>query len=102
MSAADPSRDDLLDALRAVLEALDIPHPATVGDAEVHDRILLERVMHAVVMLRGVLEPDRCPDVPWSTAYLRERLAEHPAQGYKTWQQQAAELEAARKSGGAR
>lgn len=101
MSAAELSRDGLLDALRAICEALDIPHPATVGDGEVHDRILMERVMHTVVMLRSVLEPDRSPDVAWSTAYLRGRLAEHPPVGYKTWQQQTAELEAARKSGGA-
>jgi hypothetical protein len=60
-----PSRDDLLDALRAVCEALDIPHPATAGDGETHDRILKERVMHVVVMLRSVLTPDRYPDVPW-------------------------------------
>lgn len=101
MSGADSPRNDLLDALRAVREALDIPHPATVGDGETHDRILQERVRHAVVMLRSVLEPDRHPDVPWSTAYLRDRLAEHPAEGYKTWQQLTAELEGARKSGGA-
>lgn len=73
--------------------------PATAGDGETHDRILKERVMHVVVMLRSVLTPDRYPDVPWSTAYLRERLAEHPAEGDKTWQQRTAELEAVRKRG---
>ncbi|MGH3263111.1 MAG: hypothetical protein ACRDNS_14060 [Trebonia sp.] len=101
-SGAESPRENLLEALRAVREALDIPRPATVGDGEAHDRILEERVMHAVVMLRSILELDRHPDVPWSTAYLRDRLAEHPAEGYKTWQQRTAELEAARKSGGAR
>jgi hypothetical protein len=38
-------------------------------------------------------------------AYLRERLAEHPAEGYKTWDERVIELEAARKAspvGGAR
>jgi hypothetical protein len=31
-------------------------------------------------------------------AYLRARLAEHPAQGYKTWDERTAELEAARQA----
>lgn len=77
----------LLDALRAVLEALDIPNPATLGDEEAHSRALKDRVRHTVVMLRSVLGPERSAGVPWSTAYLRERLAEHPPTGYKTWQQ---------------
>lgn len=117
MSAAAPARDDLLDALRAVLDALDIPHPATVGDSEAHARILNMRVMHAVVMLQSVMRtadrrepssarqwtPGDLREVRWSTEYLRDRLAEHPAEGrYKTWQQLVAELDAARESGGAR
>lgn len=101
-AGARSSRDDLVDALRAVREALDIPHPATVGGGELRDRILRERVVHTVVMLRSVLEPDRSPDIPWSTAYLRARLAEHPAEGYETWHEQAAELEGAHKSGAGR
>jgi hypothetical protein len=32
-------------------------------------------------------------------AYLRERLAEHPAEGYKTWDERVAELDAARSCG---
>jgi hypothetical protein len=48
-----------LHALRAVLDALDIPNPATVGDGEIHDRILHERVLHAVIFLRG--NPRRHP-----------------------------------------
>jgi hypothetical protein len=79
VNPVDPSRDDLLDALQAVRDALDIPHPATVGDGEADHRILKERVMHAVVMLKSIPEPDGFPDVPWSTAYLRDRLAEHRA-----------------------
>jgi hypothetical protein len=71
------------DLLRAVLEALDIPSPATVGDGEVYDRILLDRVMDAVVALQGVLR--RGDDAGWSADYLRARLAEKPATGYRTW-----------------
>jgi hypothetical protein len=85
-------------ALRAVLEALDIPHPATVGDGEVRDRILGERVMHTVVFLRGLLT-DLTDD--WAAAraergldYFRQKLAEHPAAGYRTWDELVAELHA--------
>ena len=69
--------------LAAVLEALDIPSPATVGDGEVHDRILLDRVMHAKVALEGVLQ--RGDEPGWSADYLRSRLAEKPATGYRVW-----------------
>ena len=92
------AREDLLDALRAVREALGIPHAATVGDQEVRDAILVERAGHAVAMLDGILGKDPFPDVSWSVAYLRARLAEHPATGYKTWEARVAELEAARQA----
>jgi hypothetical protein len=87
---------ELLDALTAVREALDIPHAATVGDDETRAKILDQRTGHAVAMLRGILDRDPVADIPWSVAYLRERLAEHPASGYKTWDERVAELEAAK------
>lgn len=71
------------DLLTVLLEALDIPSPATVGDGEVHDRILLNRVMDAKVALKGVLRNGDDPG--WSADYLRARLAEKPATGYRTW-----------------
>jgi hypothetical protein len=83
-------------ALRAVLEALDIPHPATVGDGEVHDRILGDRVRHTVVFLRALLA-DLTEDFDrpeWGLKYFREKLAEHPATGYRTWDEAVAELHA--------
>jgi len=80
-------------ALRAVLEALDIPHPATVGDGEVHDKILARRTMHAVVFLQNLLgEPAARPE--WELEYFRDKLAEHPAAGYRTWDEAVAELRA--------
>jgi hypothetical protein len=103
--APAPTREELLDALRAVLEAVDIPHAATTGDQEQRDSILIDRVGHLAVMLRGLLGEDSWHSWSWSTAYLRERLAEHPAEGYKTWDERVIELEAARKAsavGGAR
>jgi len=84
------------DALQAVREALDIPHAATVGDDEIRAKVMERRVMHAVTFLRGVLDLEPPPlDIGWHVAYLRERLAEHPAAGYKTWDEAIAELRAA-------
>jgi hypothetical protein len=69
--------------LAAVLEALDIPSPATVGDGEMYERILLNRVLDVRVALQGVLQ--RGDDPGWSADYLRARLAEKPAAGYRAW-----------------
>ena len=103
LDASIPENDSalLLDALTAVRDALDIPNAATVGDQETRDLILIERAGHAVVMLNGILGGGSHPDIPWSVAYLRARLAEHPAEGYKTWGERMAELDAA-KAGGTR
>ena len=103
MSAPEPAREELLEALRAVREAIDIPHPATVGDGETYDRILKERVLHAVIMLQNIVPGDGHPCaadvIPWSVEYLRARLAEHPAEGYKTWAEYVAELKRDREGG---
>jgi hypothetical protein len=93
-----PTQDELVEVLRAVREAIDIPHGATVGDQEKRDALLIERIGHVKVMLGSLLSEDSWRDWSWSTAYLRERLAEHPAQGYKTWDERVVELEAARKA----
>ena len=104
MTGPESAREELLDALRAVREAIDIPHPATVGDGETYDRILKERALHVVVMLQNIVPGDgsRCAAdvIPWSVEYLRARLAEHPAEGYKTWAEHAAELERDRQAKG--
>jgi hypothetical protein len=63
-----PTRDELLDALHAVRETIDIPHAATVGEQEKRDAILIDRVGHAVAMLRGLLGEDSWHDWSWSTA----------------------------------
>jgi hypothetical protein len=73
----------LLDALRAVHEALAIPHAATVGGAEIRQRILGERALETVVVL-DVLLGQRPYDPQSTVNYLRERLAEHPPVGYAT------------------
>lgn len=73
--------DPLRALLVVVLEALAIPHPATIGDGEVHGRILADRVMHARIALENVLQ--RGDDPEWSADYLRARLGEHPPTGYR-------------------
>ncbi|MFF3060887.1 hypothetical protein [Streptomyces sp. NPDC057909] len=78
-----PAEQPIRGLLTAVLEALDIPHPATVGDSEIHDRLLADRAMHAVIALRSALDDKPLMDVEWTTTYLRERLAEHPPTGYR-------------------
>lgn len=84
--------DDVRDLLTAVLEALDIPHPATVGGDEVYGRIRNDRATHVVVALRSVLDDKPLMDTAWTTAYLREQLAKHPATGYVTVNQAHAAL----------
>ncbi|MFD9444248.1 hypothetical protein ACFWBR_20370 [Streptomyces sp. NPDC060006] len=84
--------DDIRDLLAAVLEALDIPHPATTGGTEAHDRILNDRATHAMIALRSVLDDKPLMDTEWTTAYLREQLAKHPATGYVTVNQAHAAL----------
>ena len=84
------------DILEAVREAIDIPNAATVGDQEIRDKILVERVSHAVVMLQSILDEPSTTYIPWSVDYLSARLAERPAAGYRTWEQATAELDRAR------
>ncbi|MFD7064411.1 hypothetical protein [Streptomyces sp. NPDC059906] len=79
--------------LAAVLDALDIPAPATVGGSAAHDRVLNDRAMHARNALRDVL--DGAPlGVGWTTRYLRDRLGDHPPTGYVTTAQAHAALAA--------
>ncbi|MFD9442678.1 hypothetical protein ACFWBR_35125 [Streptomyces sp. NPDC060006] len=85
--------NDVRDLLAAVLEALDIPHPATVGDTETHDRLLNDRAMQAVIALRSVLE-DAPLGIAWTTEYLREQLAELPPTTYVSSDQARAALAA--------
>lgn len=82
------------DLLTAVLEAMDVPHPATTGGAPVADRLLAERVMHARGALRDALADEFNLGPAWYATFLRERLAEHPVTGYVTVDQAHAALEA--------
>jgi hypothetical protein len=84
MSAAAAPRE-VRELLAAVLEALSIPFPATVGDHARYSEVLEERAMHARLALDRVLDPHGAPlGLTWETSYLRQRLAEHPPAGYNT------------------
>ena len=81
--------------LAAILEAIDLPHPATISGTEVHDRLLVARASHARIALRSVLDDNGLGMGPaWDAAYLRERLAEKPITGYVTADQAHAALDA--------
>jgi hypothetical protein len=69
--------------LAAVLEAIDLPYPATVGDSERYHDVLEQRVAHVAIALRGVLHDRPLMGAEWEAEYLRERLAEHPPTGYR-------------------
>ncbi|MCX4578137.1 hypothetical protein OHB41_34105 [Streptomyces sp. NBC_01571] len=85
--------DPVRDLLATVLEAIDLPHAATIGGDEVRVRLLATRATHVRIALRSVLGDD-APDlgVTWDANYLRERLAEHPITGYVTADQADAAL----------
>lgn len=74
--------------LETVLEAIDIPAPATVGDGEAFSRLLENRALDAVVALHGALgEPLAGSDgLEWHTDYLRKQLAKKPPTTYRHWQ----------------
>jgi hypothetical protein len=74
--------------LEALLEAIDIPSPATVGDGEAFSRLLEDRVLDAVVFLHGVLYEARQPEdgYDWDLAYLRKQLAKKPPTTYRHYQ----------------
>ena len=78
-----------LDALALIAEALDIPYAACAGDEAIRAKILDARILDTVIMLRSWLQ-DRAAGTfgddhfAWRLGYLRERLAEHPATGYRT------------------
>lgn len=79
----EPTAGELRQLLAAVLEAIDIPNPATVGDSERRLQILHTRASDAANAIAGVLKDGDDPG--WSADYLRARLAENPTTGYRAW-----------------
>ncbi|WP_406321902.1 hypothetical protein [Streptomyces sp. NBC_01637] len=80
----NPTQPDGVRALLdVVLEAIDLPYPATVGDEETYRKILDQRLGLALVVARAALA--EAPDsIGWNADYLRRKLSEHPATGYRS------------------
>jgi hypothetical protein len=81
-----------LGALAAVREAIAIPHAATLGDEARRAQVPAARLRHRLICLEALTRKHADRDVAAEVAYLRLQLAEHPAEGYKTWDQAVAEL----------
>ncbi|MEV7389520.1 hypothetical protein [Streptomyces sp. NPDC091215] len=77
--------DDTREFLAAVLDAIDIPTPATLGDHEAFRVLLEDRVLDAIVALTGALgEPPHSDwGLGWHTGYLRKQLAQKPPTTYR-------------------
>lgn len=73
--------DDLRALLNAVLDAIDIPAPATGADLDPFRAVLDRRASLAVITARGALA-ELPTDIGWNADYLRRKLAECPATGY--------------------
>lgn len=76
--------DDIRALLDSVLEAIDIPFPATGADLDKFYALLDERTRLAVLTARGALAEDPA-DIAWNADYLRRKLTEHPATGYRPY-----------------
>jgi hypothetical protein len=77
---------EVRELLAAVLAALDIPLPATVGDHARYREVLEQRARHARLTLGRVQEPPgTLPlDLAFEVGWLRAKLTEHPPAGYHT------------------
>ncbi|MEV1011676.1 hypothetical protein [Streptomyces sp. NPDC049881] len=88
----EPTTAEAVELLRAVLEALDIPFPATTSGEVAYHRVLADRAGHARRALSSALDGPAPLGWAWEAAYLRERVAEHPPTGYVTTDQADAAL----------
>ncbi|MFB6875691.1 hypothetical protein [Streptomyces sp. NPDC056323] len=84
MGTPEPLDGPILEFLQTILDAIDIPAPATPDDAAEYNRVLADRAGHAAVALRDVLAGAAQFGPGWITRYLRARLDETPATGYRT------------------
>ena len=76
--------------LAMVLEAIDLPHGATVRDDQVRTAMLSQRLSHVTAALRIALRDD---DPGFAVRYLKNHQ-QFPEPGYRTWERAAAELNA--------
>ena len=74
---------DIRALLDAVLDAIDIPQPATIGDTDGYQVALDRRASLAIIIARAALA-DAPADIGWNADYLRQKIAEHPPTGYRS------------------
>lgn len=93
MSALNPETRAVLDA---VLEAVNIPHAATIGHERTRAAIIVNRLIVLQVTLQSILDESRptSPDLDEDLRFMRERLTQFPAEGYVTHEQAHQRLEA--------
>lgn len=72
---------DLRALLAAVLEAIDIPHPATVADESAYHYAILHRLCLAIVTGRAALT-EGSSNLPFSVDYIRAQLEQYPTDTY--------------------
>ncbi|MFI0966899.1 hypothetical protein ACH4S8_36775 [Streptomyces sp. NPDC021080] len=77
--------EDIRAFLAAVLAAIDLPAPATLGDHAAFQCLLEDRVLDAVVALTGALGEPPTADwgLGWHTDYLCKQLATKPPTTYR-------------------
>jgi hypothetical protein len=68
--------EELRSLLEAVVEAIDIPHPATFGEADAYRDLLDRRAGLAVIVARAALAEEPAA-YEWNAAYLRRKVTEH-------------------------
>ncbi len=85
--------EDTAAVIEAVLVALDIPHPATVGDEKAWLWCLSNRNMHVVIALQAIQKSPRYAES--TLGWLRDSLASYPP-AYGTMSQPGAAIGADR------
>jgi hypothetical protein len=103
-----PLSPEVIDLLRAVLTAIDIPYPATAGD-EGHYQGGPSRTGdahrdHPPAGPRAERPSFPTDELAWEAAYLCQQLAKHPLTGYNTgpWPGVPVDRAPAQRSGGGR
>jgi hypothetical protein len=82
------------DVIETVHAAIAIPYAATTAHERTRAEILGHRLLATTVALQSILDRDNTDELPGILQHLRDRLAEHPATGYVTWEQATARTEA--------
>ncbi|MFD0800827.1 hypothetical protein ACFQZU_05775 [Streptomonospora algeriensis] len=80
---SEPTAEEYRRTLVAILEAIDLPFGATVGDEECRAEVVSHRAIQTVVHLRALLEESDPRDRAVTLAHLRDRLSDYPV-NYRT------------------